>query len=70
MAMYASKLYPHWDPSTSKNANDEADALALASIGVGLMASDVDWPYPITDYRQKIIDDISTKQQLRREKAA
>lgn len=70
MAMYASKLYPHWDPSTSKNANDEADALALASIGVGLMASDVDWPYPITDYRQKIIDDINTKQQLRREKAA
>jgi len=65
MAMYASKLYPHWDPSTSKNANDEADALALASIGVGLMASDVDWPFPITDYRQKIIDDISTKQKLR-----
>lgn len=65
MAMYLSKLYPHWDPSTSKNANDEADGGALASIGVGLMASDVDWPFPVTDYRQKIIDDINTKQKLR-----
>lgn len=70
MAMYLAKLYPQWTPSTSKNANDEADAGALASIGVGLTASDVDWPYPITDYRQKIIDDINTKQQLRRERAA
>lgn len=69
MAMYASKLYPHWDPATLKNANDEADAIALASIGVGLMTSDEDWPYPITDYRQKIIDDID-KKQLRGAKAA
>ena len=65
MAMYASKLYPQWTPATMKNANDEADAIAMASIGVGLMASDVDWPFPITDYRQKIIDDINTKQKLR-----
>lgn len=65
MAMYFARLYPHWNPSTSKNANDEADGGALASIGVGLMASDVDWPFQITDYRQKIIDDINRKQKLR-----
>lgn len=65
MAMYFAKLYSQWTPSTNKNANDEADSGALASIGVGLMASDVDWPFPITDYRQKIIDDINAKQKLR-----
>lgn len=65
MAMYAAKLYPQWTPSTSKNANDEADGVALASVGVGLCNSDTDWPFPNTDYRQKIIDDINTKQKLR-----
>lgn len=65
MAMYAVKLYPQWTPSTSKNANDEADGVALASIGMGLVNSDTDWPFPNTDYRQKIIDDINTKQKLR-----
>lgn len=65
MAMYAAKLYPQWTPSTMKNANDEADAIALASIGVGLQRSDDEWPFQITDYRQKIIDDINKKQKLR-----
>lgn len=65
MAMYFAKLYPQWTPSTNKNANDEADGGALASIGVGLMASDVDWPFQPTEYRYKIIDDINKKQKLR-----
>lgn len=69
MTMSAARLYPQWTPSTVKNTNDEADALALASIGVCLMASVEDWPVPETDYRHKIVDDLSTKQ-LRREKAA
>lgn len=65
MAMYFSKLYPGWSPSTRKNANDEADAGGLASIGWGLMNNDTDWPFPITSYRQKIIDDINKNQKLR-----
>lgn len=69
MTLAAARLYPQWTPSTVKNTNDEADALALASIGVCLMASVEDWPVPETDYRHKIVDDLSTKQ-LRREKAA
>jgi crossover junction endodeoxyribonuclease RuvC len=69
MAMYAARLYPQWNPATMKHANDEADAIAMASIGVGLWESDTSWPYPNTDYRQKIIDDLD-KKQFRGKKAA
>jgi hypothetical protein len=65
MAMYLSKLYPTWEPTTRKHANDEADAGGLASIGWALMNSDTDWPFPITAYRQKIVDDINKAQKLR-----
>ena len=65
MAMYASKVWSSWEPSTRKNANDEADALALASIGWCLMNGCEDWVIPETAYRHKVVDDINTKQKLR-----
>jgi len=69
VAMAAARLYPQWTPSTVKNTNDEADGLSHASIGACLLADVAEWPVPETDYRHKIVDDLS-KKQLRREKAA
>lgn len=69
MAMYASKVWPGWEPSTRKNANDEADALALASIGQGLVLPQHGWSFEPTQYRIKIIEDIRKKQDLVKEPA-
>jgi hypothetical protein len=69
MAMYASKVWAQWEPTTRKNANDEADALALASIGLALVTPPSMWPFDETQYRKKIIDDLRKKQDLVRENA-
>lgn len=67
MAMYASKVWPDWEPSTRKNANDEADALALASIGQALVTPPSMWPFEETKYRTKVVDDLRKKQNLVKE---
>lgn len=64
MAMYASKLWSDWSPASAKNANDEADALAMASIGWGRMMPESRWPFPETEYRVKIIRDLCKQQPL------
>lgn len=69
MAMYFSKLFPDWEPSTRKNANDEADAGALASIGHALVTPPSAWPFEPTQYREKVIADIRKKQNLVKEPA-
>lgn len=69
MAMYFSKLFPDWEPSTRKNANDEADAGALASIGQALVLPPSAWPFEPTKYRLKVVDDLRKKQNLVKEPA-
>lgn len=69
MAMYFSKLFPGWEPSTKKNANDEADAGALASIGWALVTPPSMWPFDETQYRTKVITDLRKKQNLVKENA-
>lgn len=69
MAMYASKVWPDWEPSTRKNANDEADALALASIGQALVTPPSAWPFEPTKYREKVVEDLRRKQNLVKEPA-
>jgi len=69
MAMYASKVWSDWEPVTRKNANDEADALALASIGWALVTPPSAWPFEQTKYREKVVDDLRKKQDLVREPA-
>lgn len=69
MAMYFSKIFPDWEPTTKKNANDEADAGALASIGWALVTPTTMWPFEPTQYREKVVDDLRKKQNLVKEPA-
>jgi crossover junction endodeoxyribonuclease RuvC len=69
MAMYFSKIFPDWEPSTKKNANDEADAGSLASIGWALVTPPSAWPFEQTKYREKVVDDLRRKQNLVKEPA-
>jgi crossover junction endodeoxyribonuclease RuvC len=69
MAMYFSKIFPGWEPTTKKNANDEADAGALASIGWALVMPPSAWPFEPTQYRKKVVDDLRKKQNLVKEPA-
>lgn len=57
MVRAASKLWPDWEPSTPDSSEDEADAIALASIGVALLtAPGAETPFAITDYRKEVLD--------------
>lgn len=52
MVLSASRLWQDWEPSTAKGSEDEADAVALASIGTALVGFP---PFPMTEYRNEII---------------
>lgn len=63
MVHWASKMWPSWNPATEKNVNDEADALALASIGLALVDEDHAM-FPMPEYRRKVISDLTAKQDI------
>lgn len=52
MVRWAGKLWPDWEPSTSSKTEDEADAIALASVGLALLDLA---PFEMTDYRKDIV---------------
>jgi len=52
MVRYASKLWPDWEPSTANSTEDEADAIALASIGLALTGEP---PFEMTVARKEVI---------------
>lgn len=54
MVRAATKLWPSWEPSTPHSSEDEADAIAMASVGLALTAQNV--PFTITDYRAEVLD--------------
>lgn len=53
MVRWAGKLWPDWEPSTPSKSEDEADAIALASIGTALLDLA---PFEIPDYRAQVLD--------------
>lgn len=53
MVRAAGKLWPSWEPSTPHSSEDEADAIAMASVGLALTGADV--PFTITDYRKEVL---------------
>lgn len=57
MVRAAGKAWPDWEPSTAHSSEDEADAIALASIGLALQAkeTDVRLPFALPDYRAEIV---------------
>lgn len=60
MVRAAGKLWPDWEPSSESKAEDEADAIALCSIGeavwrtAGGLADTI--PFEMPDYRTKVIE--------------
>lgn len=57
MVRAAGKLWPDWEPSTTHSSEDEADAIALASVGVALhsVERDLEVPFTMPEYRHEII---------------
>lgn len=55
MVLAASRMWPDWEPSTSKSSEDEADSAALAGIGLALRGLE---PFPMTEYRRAVIEKI------------
>jgi hypothetical protein len=54
MVRVAGKVWPQWTPATIKNVEDEADAIALATIGVALALPVPEWPFSLTQYRTEL----------------
>lgn len=53
VALAVGRMWPHWTPGVSAGVNDQADALALASIGVVLVA--LEPPFAMPAYRTKAL---------------
>ena len=49
----ASKMWPDWEPSTAKSSEDEADAAALAGIGLALLGKA---PFALTKNRVEVVE--------------
>lgn len=62
MVRAAGKMWPEWEPSSNASTEDEADAIALVNVGLALTHDE--WPFPATDYRLKVLNDIRKQQQL------
>lgn len=54
VAMAVAKMWPDWEPTFPRHANDEADALCLASIGAFLTVPPHP-PFAATNYRAEAI---------------
>jgi Holliday junction resolvasome RuvABC endonuclease subunit len=52
---WAGKVWPEWEPSSGKNIEDEADAVAMASIGLGMLWPCTEWPFSLTQYRTELV---------------
>ena len=60
MVRAAGKLWPDWEPSSSSRVEDEADAIALVSVGLALVAQAAgtvpELPFDLPDYRLKVLE--------------
>ncbi len=59
MVRCAGRLWPTWEPSTPKSSEDEADALALASVGLALNDPE---RIELTEYRKKVLDKLTVRE--------
>lgn len=59
VALGVQRMWPQWTPSVAASANDEADALVLASIAAALDGAPV--PFEVNNYRQRVLDKIREK---------
>lgn len=67
MVRAAGKLWPDWEPSTPHSSEDEADAIAMASVGLALTARAPGVggvPFTITDYRKEVLDKLRKANEL------
>lgn len=55
MVMAASRMWEGWEPSTARSSEDEADAVALAGIGLALLGLA---PFAMTQYRIDVTEKI------------
>lgn len=59
MVRAAGKLWPDWEPSSDNHAEDEADAIALASVGLVAYQRAVGHPeivpFDLPEYRTKVL---------------
>lgn len=64
MVRCAGKLWPDWEPSSASKSEDEADAIALASIGLALTAQEAgtleQLPFDMPEYRSEILTKLGT----------
>lgn len=58
MVRWATKLWPDWEPSTASSSEDEADAIALVSVGLALkdMA-----PFPLPEHRKDLVSKLDAQ---------
>lgn len=68
MVRWAGKLWPEWVPSSKSKIEDEADAIALASIGLALAVeygqdlplSEEQCLFEMPEYRREVIEKLDT----------